>query len=557
MRPFLALVLLALAPMPAFAQGLPQMGETIDVNIVNFDVIVTDRAGNHVRGLIAADFEVRDRGKLVPITNFSEFDDRQMVVTVSTEPDAAPQPSVDAPTRDRRTIVVFIEPTAMTPAQHERFFGSLKSLLRDTVKPGDAAAIVSWNYLTKIQQDFTDDVDKLEAALDRIAATSTRVGVDVESDRIHRQFLQDMLDETDELTGTVSGGPSAMFSGYEQARHALVDIRRKTFALNTIIDTMASATGRRVLLMVTKRYSQYAGAEYFGGQVPPEHANELNTVELRESLEQHANAAGVTIYPLYPTGFVSSESARVEEGPRRRIFAIDAQRDAIRVGRDNLILLNETASLEQLAKKTGGVSGWGPSDVTKIADAVRNDLDSYYSIGFRAGDARAGARHTITIVAKRRGLNVRARREYVEKTESMRMADTVLASLYKQPGKVKLPFDIEVGAATRKGRRRSIPITLTIPMNALTALPAASGRTGAFRVYGAAGGVLGSMSDVFEKTQTFSIRDGDDVSAKHITYKFELLVDGRVDRLSLAVVDELSKESGVVRIPVGKSALRR
>src|SRR5450432_168862 len=66
---------LAVAPLTAQTQ-LPRLGETIDVSIVNVDVIVTDRRGNHIRGLTAADFEIRDNGVPQPITNFAEYDDR-------------------------------------------------------------------------------------------------------------------------------------------------------------------------------------------------------------------------------------------------------------------------------------------------------------------------------------------------------------------------------------------------------------------------------------------------------------------------------------------------
>src|SRR5437868_10960922 len=43
---------------PAEELPIPRAGETIDVSIVNLDVIVTDHKGNHVPGLTASDFEV-------------------------------------------------------------------------------------------------------------------------------------------------------------------------------------------------------------------------------------------------------------------------------------------------------------------------------------------------------------------------------------------------------------------------------------------------------------------------------------------------------------------
>ena len=44
--------------------------ETVDVNIVNVDVFVTDKAGNPITGLTVDDFELYEDGKPIAITNF-------------------------------------------------------------------------------------------------------------------------------------------------------------------------------------------------------------------------------------------------------------------------------------------------------------------------------------------------------------------------------------------------------------------------------------------------------------------------------------------------------
>jgi hypothetical protein len=59
------------------AQREPQLprvaGETIEVSLVNLDVVVTDKQGRRVHGLTANDFEVLEDGKPQAITNFSAF----------------------------------------------------------------------------------------------------------------------------------------------------------------------------------------------------------------------------------------------------------------------------------------------------------------------------------------------------------------------------------------------------------------------------------------------------------------------------------------------------
>src|SRR5437660_7646712 len=63
------LIVLVFLAIPLFAQT-PPLIEKIDVNVVNVDVTVTDRAGNPVRGLTRDDFEVFEDGKLQKISNF-------------------------------------------------------------------------------------------------------------------------------------------------------------------------------------------------------------------------------------------------------------------------------------------------------------------------------------------------------------------------------------------------------------------------------------------------------------------------------------------------------
>ena len=73
-------VLLAALALPVAGQQQPAapeepssiFGETIDVRVVNVEVVVTDRQGNRVTGLGPGDFRLRVDGKDVPIEYFTE-----------------------------------------------------------------------------------------------------------------------------------------------------------------------------------------------------------------------------------------------------------------------------------------------------------------------------------------------------------------------------------------------------------------------------------------------------------------------------------------------------
>src|SRR5690606_35729751 len=81
---------------PAAAQQ-STMFDTVDVTVVNVDVVVTDRQGNPVRGLTREDFIVLDQGKPVELTNFSAIESGRLLLDpdIPQDPLTAPGPAAE------------------------------------------------------------------------------------------------------------------------------------------------------------------------------------------------------------------------------------------------------------------------------------------------------------------------------------------------------------------------------------------------------------------------------------------------------------------------------
>ena len=567
-----ARVVLAAAVIVFLSAQVPRIGETIEISIVNVDVMVTDRAGRPVRGLKAEDFEIRDEGQLKPITNFSEYSVESRRPAGSPEAaEAAALHGHRSPANaylpnDRRSIVIFIERFVMPARETDRFFAEIKKLIRDVIRPDDAVAVVTWNYVMKVRQNFTSDIAAVEKSLDDVAADLRRVELDPESLVLRNAFLQELLDEA-ALQQNVPESqlvPSPLIDGREGARRAMVDIRRKANAMSSLINTLAGAPGKRVLLTATRRFSQYAGAEFFIDEMTPSQRDEFDTFKLRKEVWDSANAAGVTIYPIFPEGADQVVFANVEEPARRDAIMIPNrglvrrdndrwQEDAKKLARSGLTAMNETAAIDEVARQTGGVAGWGRTDIVRLMEAIRNDVTSYYSIGFRAGEA-SGKPRRITITTRNPSYRVRARREYVPKSDSMRMKERVRTGLYAGVEKSTLPFEVTVGKISRVRRRYHIPLQIRVPVKALTAIPAGNSHGGSFSIYAVAGGMLGVMSDVTEKSQPFSIKASDVEKAEKavVAYDLEVISDARADRISVGVLDDTSREWGVVAVRLAK-----
>lgn len=123
--------LLAVAA-PARPQQTPSFGTSREV--VRIDVVVVDGSGAPVRGLTAADFEIVEKGRKVPITSFEAVVPADAAV-------AAPPPVGDAPTAPR-------------PAEPEQSRAFL--ILFDDVNLGEGAAVRVRSALSELLPTLRD-----------------------------------------------------------------------------------------------------------------------------------------------------------------------------------------------------------------------------------------------------------------------------------------------------------------------------------------------------------------------------------------------------------------
>src|SRR5579864_4096610 len=66
-------------------QPLPKLTETIDVRVINVDVVVTDKKGNAVTGLKPEDFELYENGVPKKISNFYEVEGNKALSAVNAQ----------------------------------------------------------------------------------------------------------------------------------------------------------------------------------------------------------------------------------------------------------------------------------------------------------------------------------------------------------------------------------------------------------------------------------------------------------------------------------------
>jgi VWFA-related protein len=527
---FLLLPLLASAQKPP----IPAIGESIEVSIVNVDVFVTTKDGQRVRGLTKDDFEIFENGKKQPITNFAEYScdpcgtGSQPVREGGLEnpPHISPQ---------ERTVILFFDRFHLPKFRNDPFFASIKKLVHDTVRPADRAMVVTWNRGVLLTvQDFTDSISKLDRAIDAVANLSSKPLLDRTSEtRAMIEFTQSM-DDWATANGISSVGASIADLELESvAMREKWDLEHKIQTVNALIRSIAAVEGKKVLILGTHRLSRDAGAEHYyavpGKEViPSETRNFLDMRPMIKKMEETANANGVTIYPIFPEGLVTADIM-----------------NAAPAASDYRTLSNETPMLTEIAEETGGMTAWGSTDIVKLLPRIEEDLDSYYSLAYRIQGSGADKARNIVVKTKNPSLVVRSRREFLEKSDVTRMEDRVIAALFRTPPSPgTIPLNVALGERKQRGKQYLLPVTVHIPVSALTSLPQGNQYAGAFSVYLAWGGTVGGVSDTTHQTRTFRIPAAEVEKAKagHLTYEIDLNADQRTTRVALGVIDEVSKE---------------
>ena len=145
-------------------------GETIDVSLATIVVRVVDTWGAPILDLKPEDFRVQAGRKEIPVAAL-DWVSSAAPPTPAAPPEAgkeeAPAPPPSAP-RPGRLVVFFVQ-ADLTPS---RISGQLRLRLHthdllDTLPPADRVAVVSYDSHLKLWQDFTQDHEKVYAALDR------------------------------------------------------------------------------------------------------------------------------------------------------------------------------------------------------------------------------------------------------------------------------------------------------------------------------------------------------------------------------------------------------
>jgi VWFA-related protein len=567
-----AVIVVALCASTVIAQQAPtpvppgtdlsKLTEQIDVRVINVDVVVTDKKGNVIHGLKRDDFEVYENGIPKPISNFYEVQGSKPVSTFAEvsqaaqqatgAPAAVPAKAPEISENMRRRVIFFIDNLSLNPFNRNKVFAQMKDFIKNVMRPGDEAMIATFNRSMKVRVPFTRDTTQLIQTLDIIAGESG-MGTQVRSDR----------KQTEDQIRDARSYDDAVATARAYAQSAEHDLRQAVESINGLMSTLAGVEGKKVMVLTSEGFPIQPGKEAFyfidelsrekgtswgsqGGSVMLEGMG-FDATNLIQSVARTANANGITMYTIHAGG-LSAGSEISAENDRPTSYTVS-----------QAAVSNSTDSMQMLADMTGGTSSILTNNFKRAFDRIQTDLDSYYSLGYRAGTERVDRQRSLNVRMKNRQYVARARQTFVEKSTFAEMSDRVVANLLYKTKANDLKILMKADTPRPSEDLFRVPIEIQIPMDSLTLLPQGEEMfVGGFEVYIVVGNKDGDMSDVARKEHQIHVTAAEmkNLAGKYYTYSLELLMEPGLNKISAGVVDSISNTSGFAREQILAKDLR-
>ncbi|HUR83341.1 MAG TPA: VWA domain-containing protein [Thermoanaerobaculia bacterium] len=561
--------------------------ETLEVRVHSVDVVVTDAAGKPVTALAREDFVLLEDGAEKKITNFSGVvgpvrPTGPMSPTSAAEPEPAP---ATAEKRAPRKFIFYVDEMSLTAPVMKKLESELGKLIDETMEPGDEAMILRPAEEKKLAQPFSGDRDAVRKALmDTIRAEKWRGDAPI---------VREMRLLENEMKG-VASHQAARVAARRWAGIVRARVTQRLGQLRSVVNAAAEVQGRKVLVLVTESMplepgkeafiaysdvvsveatgvndpSSAGGADAFGDWTAnPNYNSNVDWVNLKPLFTEIARSAstnGITIYSVQPEygldlllpggNIEATMPGRDAWQPREQRRPASASR-MTGTGMTKMVeamTSNTESALKPLAEMTGGTWGRGGLSLDNMINGIVSDVQSYYSLGYRAGDDVDQAHRIEVRVKGHPEFKVRTRQEVLRKSPAREMTDRVVATLLVPAPSNELGIRLEskVTAVAADRQYKTVLVAARIPLSSLTFIPDGDKLKAHFSVhYAVSGEDTDFVSGVHgEQTVEVPAAKFEEVKTQNWTYVVPLNLRPAKHVVSIGVLDTLSYMSGFGRL---------
>ena len=224
----------------------------------------------------------------------------------------------------------------------------------------------------------------------------------------------------------------------------------------------------------------------------------------------------------------------------------------------NRSMLFMQGPIKTMAEETGGIYSVNSNDWKSSLDQVAADFSNFYSLGYRAARGAVDRPHRIEVTVKRKGLTVRNRRGYMEKSVETRTAEAVVASLSYPRNENPLKCGLSVGDPKPYDKQNYLlPVRIAVPIAKLGMVPSGDQYEGQFFIYFVVLDASGKQSDLQVQRQEVKIpaKDFTMAQGKDFYYDAKLIVVPGGQKLSVGVRDAVSNLTSYLQKSVFVSVL--
>ncbi len=524
----------------AAAAGGDNFLETVDVTVVNVDVYVTDKQGHRVTGLTKDDFEVREDGKPVKVTNFYAVEGGRPTTGLPAVEETLPgQPPPErkggpppVPEDQRLRLIVYLDNFNIHPFNRNRVLKELRVFLHDHVGRDDRVMLVTYDRELHIRSGFTSDPDLISGLLtDQEKVTGSALHADSD-----RKTVLDRINDSSDPNEALD-----FARGY--AESVMNDLSFTVDAIKKMVDSMAGMPGRKAILYVSDGLPLVAGQDMFyavqnkytEGSGALNEMIDFDASRRFSELTARANSNRVTFYTIDAGGLRTYDSVSAENQTNEQGVYLDSIR-----------ISNMQAPLQTMAEDTGGMAIINANKVLPDLERVASDFGTFYSLGYTPSHAGDGRYHKIDVKVKRKGVQVRHREGYRDKSSETQMSDSTLAVLQFPFEQNPLAIDLQFGhAAPRNDGYFLVPVQVRIPLGRVTLIPREKTQEASLRLFFAAMDADGNTSEVQQQKVPIHIPNGDVAKAKekYYVYTVSLLMRPGDSRVAVGLRDEAAASS--------------
>ncbi len=487
MKTALAILLsAAAAALPAQQKTEPAFKESVEVRVMDVDVVVTDSKGQPARDLKKEDFRVRIEGKEMPVDYFTRVEEGTIHAPdlATASPDrvlAEYQKGGEAYVP--RHFLIYLDSGHLSPGLRNRALERLRDFVT-RFGPSDSARIVLFDRNPKVVVEWTTSKEQLLAGLSQMEKS-----VGMSRLMTEMQTLRDI-----DSTNRRGNRASAARSYAEQERQ---EVQRLLKDLDVQVSTLVPLPGKKSILFVTGGFDfqpGYAMAAYALGTVS------LGAVDMRtmatevDAVTRRANALDVTIDSIDARGLLGEGTTASNDDPlsMRGSVSFLAREDS-------------QTGLVTLARETGGLALMNSNDLQRGLARVYEESSTYYSLGVNLSKLGGVGYRQVRVEVVKPGYVVRARRGYAVLSAEERARAGARATILTNVSYSSLPVRLQVAPPQKGKKLYEVPVKVVIPASALTFLPEGDQTRASAEIYVGAIDDSGYTSDISRSVASFTL----------------------------------------------------